>query len=47
MAEDRLTEGARQFKERMNAGAYKEAAKIKSDFGLPNSMLMDAVVGTT
>ncbi|MCK7515650.1 MAG: hypothetical protein MZV70_74515 [Desulfobacterales bacterium] len=27
----------------MNLGAYKEAAKIKSDFGLPNDMLLDAV----
>ena len=43
MAEDKLTEGARQFREKMNAGAYKEAAKIKSDLGLPNSMLKDAV----
>ena len=43
MAEDKLAEGARRFKEKMNAGAYKEAAKIKSDLGLPNSMLQDAV----
>ncbi len=37
MAEDKLAEGARRFKEKMNAGAYKEAAKIKSDLGLPTS----------
>ena len=42
-AEDNLAEGARQFAERMKQGAYKEATKIKSDFGLPNSMLSDAV----
>ncbi len=43
MADNTLAEGARQFAIKMNLGAYKEAAKIKSDFGLPNEMLLDAV----
>ena len=43
MADNTLAEGARQFAVKMNLGAYKEAAKIKADFGLPNEMLSDAV----
>ena len=43
LADNTLAEGARQFNAKMNQGAYKEAARIKSDFGLPNEMLSDAV----
>ena len=43
MADSKLAEGARQFAVKMNLGAYQEAAKIKSDLGLPNDMLIDAV----
>ena len=43
MADSKLTEGARQFAVKMNLGAYQEAAKIKSDLGLPNDMLIEAV----
>jgi len=43
MADISLAEGARLFAIKMNLGAYQEAAKIKSDFGLPNDMLIEAV----
>jgi hypothetical protein len=43
MADSKLAEGARLFAVKMNLGAYQEAAKIKSDLGLPNDMLIDAV----
>lgn len=43
MAENTLAEGARQFAARMDQGAYKEAARIKEELGLPADMLFDAV----
>ena len=43
MPEKNLADGARQFTIKMNLGSYKEAAKIKADYGLPNDMLQDAV----
>ena len=43
LADNTLAEGARQFNAKMSLGAYKEAARIKSDFGLPNEMLSDEV----
>ena len=44
MPESKLSEGARQFAIKMKLGAYKEAARIKSDLGLPNEMLQEAAV---
>ena len=41
---DSLAEGARLFAEKMRQGAYKEAARIKSDYGLPSDMVQDAVL---
>ena len=43
MADSNLAEAAKLFAIKMNLGAYQEAAKIKSDFGLPNDMLIEAV----
>jgi hypothetical protein len=36
-------EGYRRFTEKMRARAFKEAAKIKSDYNLPNDLLQVVV----